>query len=95
MDGPKSNLFGEFLKLCKNIYNILRKESTFLITLMQMAVGMGLPELRQNSDIKYMRNRLMLHLSDEEAGQHFVDEVYINMSANLTLLNDAAHLLRR
>ena len=62
---------------------------------MQMAVGMGLPELQENSDIKYMRNRLMLHLNDEEAGQHFVDEVYINMSANLTLLNDAAHLLRR
>eukprot|EP00945_MAST-04E_sp_MAST-4E-sp1_P002956 g2956.t1 len=95
MDGPKSNMFGEFLKLCKDIYNVLRAESTFLISLMQMGVGMGLSELRSDSDVMYMRKRLMLHLSDEEAGQHFVDEVYNNMNASLTLLNDAAHLLRR
>ena len=88
-------MFGEFLKLCKDIYNVLRAESTFLISLMQMGVGMGLSELRSDSDVMYMRKRLMLHLSDEEAGQHFVDEVYNNMNASLTLLNDAAHLLRR
>eukprot|EP00505_MAST-04D_sp_SCG-Rhode-Island_P002892 Stramenopile-MAST_4_protein_2892 len=95
MDGPNSLMFAEFLTLCRSVYNILRSESVFLMSLMQMMVGVGIPELTKDEDILYMREKLMLHLTDEEAGEHFAQELMASMNDTKQLVNDFAHLIRR
>ena len=50
-------------------YNILRKNSTFLITIFSLMVGSGISELSAMEDIDYLRDNLMLPFTDEEAGE--------------------------
>ena len=65
------------------------------MSLMQMMVGVGIPELTKDEDILYMREKLMLHLTDEEAGEHFAQELMASMNDTKQLVNDFAHLIRR
>ena len=95
MDGENSPMFGQFVETCGEAYNILRENANLLFSLLQLMISAEIPELRSKKDIMYMREKLMLHLSPEDAAKHFEKEIYKNMKSTKQKMNDAAHLIRR
>ena len=68
LGGVGSPMYNKFLDTCVEAFNILRKNSTFLITIFSLMVGSGISELSVMEDIEYLRDNLMLPFSDTEAG---------------------------
>ena len=95
MDGVDSPMFQEFLETCGQAYNVLRENSILLLSLLQLMISAGIPELKSSKDIMYMREKLMLHLSEHDASKHFEKEIFHNMKSTKQKVNDAAHLIRR
>ena len=93
--GKNSPMFCQFVETCGEAYNILRENANLLLSLLQLMISAEIPELRSNKDIMYMREKLMLHLSPEDAAKHFEKEIYKNMKSTKQKMNDAAHLIRR
>ena len=95
LDGVESNLFEAFCQLCGTALNILRKEQALLISLFQLMLCCGIPELETEEDIEWLKEKLMLDLTDDEAAAAFRAENLNSMKTTATRLNDAAHILRR
>jgi hypothetical protein len=53
----------------------------------------GIPELRSEEDIAYMRNALVLNKSDEEASKYFVDLIEESLKTKSTNVNFWIHNL--
>ncbi len=58
-----------YVRRCKAAYNVLRKNANLLINLFHMMLATGIPELREEKDIEYLRTALALDMSDEEASK--------------------------
>jgi len=78
MGGAKyqqSNLFKKFKELCCQAFNSLRKHATILENLFLLMVPAGMPELAEADDVSYLREKLLLDLSDRDAEQAFKKEI--------------------
>jgi len=91
MGGPKSPLFKRFEDLCCKCLLILRKHAGLLITLFSLMLSCGIPELTKESDIDYLKDRLMLGLSEKEVEIEFKKIILKSMRTKTTLVNDAIH----
>jgi phosphatidylinositol kinase/protein kinase (PI-3 family) len=88
-------LYRDFELLCCKAYNILRANTNLLITLFSLMLSCGIPELKTAQDIQWMRERLMVGKTDEEASKKFVQEIETSLRTKTTQLNDAAHLIAK
>lgn len=77
-----------------NAYNVLRKNSRLLITLLVLMIGTGIPELQKPKDLDYMLNMLNLKLNDEEAKVHFKKLIKISLESTKTILNNLFHNIK-
>lgn len=71
---------------------ILRKHGNLFLSLFAMMISTGLPELSSEKDLAYLRETLVLDLTDQEALSHFrskFDEALSNSWK--TSLNWASH----
>jgi len=75
MGGLNSPTFKEFEDLCCNAFNVLRRNSTLLMALFQLMQSAGMPELTCEEDIYYLRDRLDLSKTEEEASTLFRKEM--------------------
>ena len=50
---------------------ILRKKGPFVISLFAMMLSTGIPELSSEKDLDYLRETLVLDMSEQEALKHF------------------------
>ena len=55
MNGTQSEQFKTFKELCCKAYNILRRNSHVFINLLAMMLSTGIPELRSERDLNYLR----------------------------------------
>ena len=67
--GEKGPKWGEFISLAQRAFLILRKNAALLITCFTLMISCGIPELSAMKDIDYLRNKLMLSLSEEDASK--------------------------
>ncbi|GAB1606097.1 phosphatidylinositol 4,5-bisphosphate 3-kinase catalytic subunit beta isoform-like isoform X2 [Argonauta hians] len=63
--------FQKFEENCQSAYKILRRRSHILITLFNLMLQSGLPELSSDRDVEYLRKALALGASESEACQQF------------------------
>ena len=91
LGGVGSAKFAEFEDLCGRAYNVLRDNGNILITLFFLMLSCGLPELREESDINWLRDKLMLDATAEEADAAFRQLIRESMNTKTTLLNHAVH----
>lgn len=85
--------YNQFVDLCCDIYNILRDNTTLLMSLCSLAIPCNLPELQEESDLLWMYDKLLVGASYEEAANHFKKELEIALNTRGTRLNDAIHML--
>ncbi len=54
----------------------------------------GLPELQEEGDLDWLRDKLMLRATEEEAAEHFRRQIKASLATRATQFNDAVHLLK-
>lgn len=50
---------------------ILRRHGSLILSLFAMMISTGLPELSSKKDLNYLRETLVMHLSEDDAKLHF------------------------
>jgi len=85
--------YEKFKDLCCFTYNILRQNASILVSLCSLAIPCNLPELQSEKDVVWIYEKLMVTKSDEEASEHFRQEIDNALSSRATRYNDAAHML--
>jgi phosphatidylinositol-4,5-bisphosphate 3-kinase len=92
---PKADRSGnplpEFIDLCGTALNILRRNANLLISLFLLMLGTGLPELQEASDVGYLRDRLLLTMTDEEAKAEFGRLMHQAKQSRRTTINNILH----
>ncbi|XP_063708405.1 phosphatidylinositol 4,5-bisphosphate 3-kinase catalytic subunit beta isoform [Culicoides brevitarsis] len=63
--------FRNFQELCETAFIILRRHGCLILSLFSMMISTGLPELSSEKDLNYLRETLVLDLTEEEAREHF------------------------
>lgn len=85
--------FQMFVDLCCKAYNIVRKNSFLFLNLFGMMLSTGIPELRSEEDLNYLREAFSLDMSNEEAEKKFTKLIFESLNTKATQLNFAIHLL--
>ena len=73
LGGVGSPLFNQFLDLSVQAFLILRQNSNLMISMFSLMVGAGFSELIEIEDIGYLRENLMLRMTEEAAVEKFRD----------------------
>jgi hypothetical protein len=91
MGGVGSPTYKRFEEYACAAYNILRHHATLLITLFFLMMACGLPELQEEKDIYWLRDKLAAHLSDAEGAAEFRKLITQSMNTTATYVNHAVH----
>ena len=84
--------FQRFQGYCEQAFLVLRRHGSLILSLFAMMISTGLPELSSEKDLNYLRDTLVLDMSEAEAQKHFrskFDEALCNSWK--TSLNWASH----
>lgn len=84
--------FQIFQRHCEQAFRILRRHGSLILSLFAMMISTGLPELSSEKDLNYLRDTLVLEMSESDALTHFrskFDEALCNSWK--TSLNWATH----
>jgi hypothetical protein len=92
MGGSEHPNYQRFVELACRAYNVLRKSSTLFINLFAMMLSTGIPELRCENDIAYLRDAFSLSLTDAGAAQLFARLINESLRTRTTALNFGAHI---
>ncbi|PSN34153.1 hypothetical protein C0J52_10044 [Blattella germanica] len=63
--------FQIFQKHCEQAFLILRRHGSLIISLFAMMISTGLPELSSEKDLNYLRDTLVMEMSEQDALTHF------------------------
>nr|XP_022907614.1 phosphatidylinositol 4,5-bisphosphate 3-kinase catalytic subunit delta isoform [Onthophagus taurus]XP_022907621.1 phosphatidylinositol 4,5-bisphosphate 3-kinase catalytic subunit delta isoform [Onthophagus taurus] len=94
--GQKTLEFKLFQKYCEEAFTILRQHGSLIISLFAMMISTGLPELSSEKDLNYLKETLVLSMSEKDALAHFrskFDEALSNSWK--TSVNWATHNLAK
>lgn len=92
--GEQSPQFQEFQRLACEAFKVLRLHSDLLIALVVSASSCGIPELRNEQDVRWLHKTVMLdEPSDEKAETRFRELIRRALRTKTTLMNDAVHLM--
>jgi phosphatidylinositol-4,5-bisphosphate 3-kinase len=86
--------FKEFMELAKAAYLELRRHANLIITLFSLMLSCGIPELTRDTDIHWIRDKLMLHLDEPAAEAHIEEVLHAAIHTKAIQHNDAAHMLK-
>lgn len=70
-NNQKSEEFNRFQQYCEQAFIILRRKGPLMISLFAMMLSTGIPELASEKDLDYLRETLVLDMSEQEALRHF------------------------
>ncbi|XP_071988289.1 phosphatidylinositol 3-kinase C2 domain-containing subunit gamma-like [Engystomops pustulosus] len=90
-EGRSPHRAQEFVELCCSAYNILRRHSTLIITLLELMLQAGLPELRSVDDLRYVHDRLRPYDSDAQAASYFSSKIRESLENPSVKLNFLVH----
>jgi phosphatidylinositol-4,5-bisphosphate 3-kinase len=90
---PSSRAFARVAE-AKTGLEILRQNSKLLITLSLLMLGTGIPELKEPSDIDYIKKMLYMDKTTEAAGEEFELLIRNSIQSTVTKVNNFYHNLK-
>ena len=94
LGGSQSMMYRKFEQYCCDAYNIVRRHANHLIMLFALMISCGIPELQSHDDIMWLREKLMVDSTDEQAAANFRKETKASMTSTKTKLNNFSHIIK-
>eukprot|EP01105_Mastigella_eilhardi_P027980 TRINITY_DN894_c0_g2_i5.p1 TRINITY_DN894_c0_g2~~TRINITY_DN894_c0_g2_i5.p1 ORF type:complete len:1628 (-),score=329.83 TRINITY_DN894_c0_g2_i5:65-4318(-) len=91
-DNDKNPNWQRFIELCCRAFICLRRRHRMFINLFAMMLSTGMPELRTEDDIEYLRTAFLLEKTESEARAAFEKLVYKSLDTLMTRVNNAIHI---
>uniref|UniRef100_A0A3Q3WXX0 Uncharacterized protein n=1 Tax=Mola mola TaxID=94237 RepID=A0A3Q3WXX0_MOLML len=91
-DKPSSR-FHDFVDLCCEAYNLIRKHTHLFLNLLGLMLSCGIPELSDLEDLKYVYDALRPHESEVDATMYFTRLIESSLGSVATKLNFFIHNL--
>ncbi|XP_069370934.1 phosphatidylinositol 4-phosphate 3-kinase C2 domain-containing subunit beta isoform X1 [Paralichthys olivaceus] len=91
-DKPSSR-FHDFVDLCCEAYNVIRKHTHLFLNLLGLMLSCGIPELSDLEDLKYVFDALRPHESEADATMYFTRLIESSLGSVATKLNFFIHNL--
>ncbi|KAG7493730.1 phosphatidylinositol 4-phosphate 3-kinase C2 domain-containing subunit beta [Solea senegalensis] len=91
-DKPSSR-FHDFVDLCCEAYNVIRKHTHLFLNLLGLMLSCGIPELSDLEDLKYVYCALRPHESEADATMYFTRLIESSLGSVATKLNFFIHNL--
>lgn len=66
--------FKTFQNYCEEAFLIIRRKGQFIISLFAMMLSTGIPEISSVDDLNYLRETLVLDMSEEQARRNFTSK---------------------
>lgn len=92
---PNSPEYMMFEQDCTRAFNILRRNANLLITLLILMLGTGIPELKKPDDLLYIKNKLVLDMTEEQAAAEFIKLIKESKESTKTTINNFFHNVNR
>lgn len=80
--------------LVSMLCSVDNRHSGTLMTLFSLMIPAGMPELNDMHDVEYLRQRLLLHLTDEAAADVFSREIASTLRSRFKRLDNTFHILK-
>lgn len=93
MGGTESHHYKEFVQLCAEAYNILRKSANLLFSLIHLMAGSSIPDIHADPEKAMLKvqERLRLDLNDEEAAALMGEMLTAAQAAVLVRVAEVQH----
>ena len=86
--------FKKFLSICSRAFLTLREHADLLESLFGLMVAAGMPELLKESDIYYMRDKLLLNEKPAKAEKKLNEEIENSLDSKYRRLDNFIHNVR-
>lgn len=93
MGGPESREYRQFVQLCCEALNILRKSANLLLSLIYLMAGSSIPDIRSDPEMAMLKvqEKLRLDLSDEDMASTFEGALTSAQTAVLPRIAEVQH----